>query len=90
MNTDRPRVKYAERPIRIWDNERKRNVARRYYVDLLNAHNGALQVARWDLRIGESITVYNARRPGVDLGTYKRTAAGVRVPDISKPERRKK
>ena len=55
------RVEDTARPFRLWDTRELKNVPRRYYGDERRAINGALAISTWDLKVGRSIEVYDAR-----------------------------
>lgn len=52
------KVKDTQRPYRLWDSTGKKNLAHRCYATDRRAHDMALQLARWDLKVGQSLEVW--------------------------------
>lgn len=63
--------KEGTRPFRLWDAQKRKQIAHRYYTFPKRAHIGALIEARWS-SVGTCIEVYDARN-GHLLGQYTRT-----------------
>lgn len=68
---DLPVIKATVRPFRLWDPQTGALVRYRLYSDERRAHDRALTIARWDLKVGQSLEVIDARY-GKLLGVYTR------------------
>ena len=64
------------RPFHLWDENKSKRFPYRYYGDKIRAHDYAMHVARWDLKVGQTIAVLDVSK-GKCLGQYTR-----RVNDI--------
>ncbi len=67
----------STRPFRLWDANKKVNVAHRCYTTSVNAENAALIMMRW-AKIGMSLEVYQITT-GKLIAQYSRRVVGVAV-----------
>ena len=66
-----PIIKESVRPFRLWNPKTSSQVPHRCYSDERRAQDKALSIARWDLKVGESLEVIDVRG-GKLLGVYTR------------------
>jgi hypothetical protein len=69
------------RPIRIWDARARKHLAGRQFVSVLNAHDRALILVRWE-KVGTAYEVYDVTT-GQLLGQYLRTPTTVKFVNIT-------
>lgn len=70
----------AQRPFRLWDAVKKRNVRWRNYATRKRAELGALIETRW-ARVGDQYEVYDCRT-GRAFVQYVRTPTSVRIEEV--------
>lgn len=68
---DLPIIKDSARPFRIWDPQTGAQMPHRAYSDEHRCHDRALSLARWELKVGQSLEVIDVRG-GKFLGAYTR------------------
>lgn len=71
MSNQYPTNEESVRPFRLWDAHKKHIVPYRAYKYPRNAHMGALVEARFELKVGQSIEVFDIR-VGKLMGQYTR------------------
>lgn len=73
---DLPIIKDTQRPFRIWDPQEGRQMPHRCYSDERRAQDRALSLARWDLKVGQSLEVIDVRG-GKLIGVYTRRVSSI-------------
>ena len=68
---DLPVIKDTSRPFRLWDPQDGKQLSHRCYSDERRAQDRALSLARWDLKVGQSLEVIDVRS-GRLIGVYTR------------------